>query len=359
MEILKTLAVALSLGTLAGLNLYLTVFVTGLALQMDWVALPPPLHGLEVLGHPIVIAVAGVLYLVEFLADKVPWIDTAWDAAHTFIRPVGAAAIAVAAMGEAHPAFEVVGALLAGGMALSSHIAKSGTRLAVNASPEPFSNIGLSVAEDTLVLGGLALLVWSPIVALAVSMAFIGVILFFLPRLIRCIRTTLWFAWKKLNAPPEHKKASEPMKSIPLKWEAQLRRMHPAKSPIEWAVPCVSHKGDLVKGNIHGWLLSLGAEPSEVRFLGRTWRGGLAVAMDIRDARIQINEGFLGDRIDITHRDGHPRQAFSFCAEWTRCAKALASRLKEDSDLVSRTPGQEPLLGIQSLSQLGAEELGS
>lgn len=359
MEVLKTLAVALSLGTLAGVNLYLTVFVTGLAVRMHWVALPAPLAGLEVLGHPLVIAVAGALYLVEFLADKVPWIDTAWDAAHTVIRPVGAAALAVAAMGEAHPVFEIMAALMAGGMALSSHVAKAGTRLAANSSPEPFSNIGLSLAEDSLVLGGLALLAWSPIAALAVCMVFCGVILFFLPRLARSIRTTLWLAWKKLNAPPEHKKTAEPPRSIPAKWEAQLRRMHPVKSPIEWAVPCLSSKGHLVKGNIPGWLLSLGAEPSEVRFLGRTWRGGLAAAMDLRDAKILHFEGFLGDRIEIVHRDGHPRQAFTFSAEWTVCAKELASRLAEDSVLVSGRTVADSSARIEKFNQPDSSELGS
>ena len=99
MEILKTLAVALSMGSLAGLNLYLTVFVSGLALRFEWLTLPAPLHGLEALAHPIVIALAGILYLFEFFADKIPWVATAWDSVHTFIRPVGAAAIALAAMG--------------------------------------------------------------------------------------------------------------------------------------------------------------------------------------------------------------------------------------------------------------------
>lgn len=352
MELLKTLAVALSLGTLAGINLYLTVFVTGLAVRMDWVALPTPLAGLEVLGHPLVIAVAGVMYLVEFLADKVPWIDTAWDAAHTIIRPVGAAALAVAAMGEAHPVFEVVAALLAGGMALSSHVAKAGTRLAANTSPEPFSNIGLSLAEDSFVLGGLALLAWSPIAALAASAVLFGTTLFFLPRLVRGIRTTLWLAWKKLNAPPEHKKTADPLQKIPPAWEAQLRRMHPVKSPVEWAVPCVSRKGDLVKGNIHGWLLSLGSEPSEVRFIGRTWHGSLAAAMDLRDAGIEHSEGFLGDRIGIVHRDGHPRQAFTFSAEWTRCARALGARLREDAKLVSEPSRTAPPLNQSSAGAL-------
>lgn len=187
MEILKTLAVALSLGTLAGVNLYLTVLVTGLALHFDWVSLPSPLAGLEVLGHPPILWLVGALYAIEFCADKIPWVDTAWDGIHTIIRPIGAAALAVAAMGEAHPAFEVAAALLAGGMAFSSHAAKAGTRLAANTSPEPFTNISLSLVEDALVLGGLGLLAWSPLVTLILAAAVCTAIVIFLPRLLRNI----------------------------------------------------------------------------------------------------------------------------------------------------------------------------
>lgn len=187
MEVLKTLAVALSLGTLAGVNLYLTVLVTGLALHFHWVILPSPLAGLEVLGHPSIITIAAVLYAIEFFADKIPWVDSAWDALHTLIRPIGAAALAIAAMGDAHPAFEVVAALLAGGMAFSSHTAKAGTRLAANTSPEPFTNIALSLVEDGLVFGGLGLLAWSPFVALLVAVIVCTTILIFLPRLLRNI----------------------------------------------------------------------------------------------------------------------------------------------------------------------------
>ena len=187
MEVLKTLAVALSLGPLAGVNLYLTVLVTGLALHFHWVILPSPLAGLEVLGHPSIITIAAVLYAIEFFADKIPWVDSAWDALHTLIRPIGAAALAIAAMGDAHPAFEVVAALLAGGMAFSSHTAKAGTRLAANTSPEPFTNIALSLVEDGLVLGGLGLLAWSPFVALLVAVIVCTTILIFLPRLLRNI----------------------------------------------------------------------------------------------------------------------------------------------------------------------------
>ena len=169
------------------MNLYLTVLVTGLALHFHWVILPSPLAGLEVLAHPSIITIAAVLYAIEFFADKIPWVDSAWDALHTLIRPIGAAALAIAAMGDAHPAFEVVAALLAGGMAFSSHTAKAGTRLAANTSPEPFTNIALSLVEDGLVLGGLGLLAWSPFVALLVAVIVCTTILIFLPRLLRNI----------------------------------------------------------------------------------------------------------------------------------------------------------------------------
>ena len=200
MEVLKTLAVALSLGTLAGVNLYLTVLVTGLALHFHWVILPSQLAGLEVLGHPTILCIAAALYAIEFCADKIPWVDTAWDAIHTLIRPIGAAALAVAAMGDAHPAFEVVAALLAGGMAFSSHTAKAGTRLAANTSPEPFTNIALSLVEDGLVLGGLSLLAWSPFVALLLAAIVCTVILIFLPRLLRNIFQSLRILLKKLRS---------------------------------------------------------------------------------------------------------------------------------------------------------------
>ncbi|MGA7212831.1 MAG: DUF4126 domain-containing protein, partial [Terrimicrobiaceae bacterium] len=158
MDVLETLSVALGLATLAGINLYLTVFVTGLAVQFGWVILPSHLHDLSVLCNPWVIAISGVLYFLEFFADKVPWIDSANDALHTLIRPLGGALLAVLALGEADPAAKVIGALLAGGAAMTAHAAKAGARLIANVSPEPFSNIGLSLGEDAMVLGGLGLL---------------------------------------------------------------------------------------------------------------------------------------------------------------------------------------------------------
>jgi hypothetical protein len=344
MEILKTLAVALSLGTLAGLNLYLTVFVTGLALRMDWVALPEPLQGLEVLAHPLVLAVAGVLFLIEFFADKIPWIDTAWDAVHTFIRPVGAAALAVAAIGDAHPVFEIVGVLLAGGMAFSAHAAKAGTRVIANASPEPFSNIGLSLGEDILVLGGLALIVWNPLLALFCSVLLVATALWFLPKIVRGVRANLWLAWMKLQSPPDSEKPAAPLASLPERWDTLLRRMCASKSAVEWALPCISRRGDKLPANLSGWIVSLADQPAEVYFIGRTWRGGILAALDIQGATIEFHDGFLASRIEIRHRDGQPKQGFSFNASLSKSAQEVASRLIDDARLASRPAGLVPRL---------------
>src|SRR5438045_2497419 len=175
MEKLDLLAVGLGLAALAGINLYLTVFATGLAIHYHWITLAPAYQSLEVLGHPAVIIIAGVLYLVEFFADKIPWLDSAWDAIHTVIRPIGGALLAIQVLGHPSPAFTVIVALLAGGTSLLAHTAKAATRLAANTSPEPLTNIGLSLGEDAAVLGGLTLVNLSPLLALIIFLICIGV----------------------------------------------------------------------------------------------------------------------------------------------------------------------------------------
>src|SRR5207248_1988460 len=147
-ERLNLLAVALGLAALAGVNLYLTVFATGLAIHFHWITLAPDYQSLDVLGNPWVITIAGVLYFLEFLADKIPWVDSIWDAVHTVIRPIGGALLAIQVLGHTSPTFTVMVALLGGGTSLVSHTAKTATRLASNTSPEPFSNIALSFGVD-------------------------------------------------------------------------------------------------------------------------------------------------------------------------------------------------------------------
>ncbi|HEY7499895.1 MAG TPA: DUF4126 domain-containing protein, partial [Vicinamibacterales bacterium] len=148
MELLATLGRTLGFSFAAGINLYATVAILGLAKRYGWVALP---EQFQVFDNDIVIIVALTLYLVEFVADKVPWVDSAWDAVHTAIRPIGGAVIAVTTLGDASPTMQGLVALLGGSLAAGTHLTKAGTRAAANTSPEPFSNWALSLAEDAFV----------------------------------------------------------------------------------------------------------------------------------------------------------------------------------------------------------------
>src|ERR1700756_5649214 len=147
MNPLQTLGLALGAGFSSGLNLYATIATLGLLQRYGVIQLPT---SLQVLSHPWVLGIALALYVIEFLADKIPYVDTAWDAVHTLIRPPAAAILAYASAGAAPPEWRWGAALLAGGVALTSHGTKASTRAAVNASPEPFSNWALSFGEDAL-----------------------------------------------------------------------------------------------------------------------------------------------------------------------------------------------------------------
>jgi Domain of unknown function (DUF4126) len=155
-DLLITLGRVLGFSFAAGVNLYATVAILGLASRYQWVDLPPQYRTFD---NNWIIGAALVLYAVEFVADKIPWVDSVWDAVHTVIRPAGAALIAVASIGHAQPAVQAAAALAGAALASSSHLAKAGTRLAANTSPEPFSNWVLSLSEDGFVvaLGLLAL----------------------------------------------------------------------------------------------------------------------------------------------------------------------------------------------------------
>lgn len=201
MQILEQLGLGLGLASLAGLNLYLTVFLTGMLVRFDVLHLAAKYQTLEVLGHDWVLIAAGVLYVVEFFADKVPWLDSLWDSVHTFIRPVGGTILAMQALGEMPAHMEVVGALLAGGAALTTHSAKAGTRLLANHSPEPASNIALSITEDILVAAGTLIMVLKPVIALCLFTAVLIVLWLLLPRLWRVLRRSFEIIrdkWRRL-----------------------------------------------------------------------------------------------------------------------------------------------------------------
>ncbi|MFP5378434.1 MAG: DUF4126 domain-containing protein [Vicinamibacteria bacterium] len=165
MDALLLIGRTLGFSLAAGVNLYATVAVLGLAARFEWVALP---EQFAVFDSNWVIGIALALYAVEFVADKVPWLDTAWDAVHTFIRPLGGALIAITTLGEASPLLQALVGLAGGAVAAGSHLSKAGTRAAVNTSPEPVSNWTLSLLEDGFVIGlGLVALKY-PLLALAV-----------------------------------------------------------------------------------------------------------------------------------------------------------------------------------------------
>ena len=169
MNAVQLMALAASTSLLAGWRLYLVTFVTGLAMHFGWIALPDTLHALAVLANPWVIGAAGVGTLAEFFADKVQFVDSAWDAVHSFIRPLGGALLSLAIVDSGNPAWQVLSFLLGGGAALVAHAGKAGARAMVNASPEPYSNVAVSTGEDVVTAGLMALAIANPLLAALVA----------------------------------------------------------------------------------------------------------------------------------------------------------------------------------------------
>jgi hypothetical protein len=184
-EALTGLGRTLGFSFAAGINLYATVAMLGLASRYGWVALP---EQYRVFDNDFVIVAALVLYVIEFFADKIPWVDSMWDALHTVVRPVGGALIAVATLGDASPALEGLVALVGGTLAAGSHLTKAGTRAVANTSPEPFTNWILSLTEDIFVvtLGFLALKY--PLAATVVVAVAATLMIVFAAQIIRAVK---------------------------------------------------------------------------------------------------------------------------------------------------------------------------
>jgi hypothetical protein len=193
MDSYTTLATLFSLGFFSGLNVYAVVFVSGLAIRFGWINLIPSLQSLDTLAHPAVLITSGTMYVLEFFADKIPWVDNIWDGIHTIVRPLAAVFLALHVLGDQNPTIKIVAAVICGTLALTSHTAKAGTRLSTNiVSPaEPFSNIGLSIAEDAVVIGSLYFVYNHPFVALAIVLTLLGFIIWFAPKLYRVIRRVI------------------------------------------------------------------------------------------------------------------------------------------------------------------------
>jgi Domain of unknown function (DUF4126) len=178
-------AIAAALGWASGLRLYLVVFLTGIAGHLGWIPLPP---GLQLLQHPAMLVASGLMLFVEFFADKIPGLDTVWDTVHTLVRIPAGAALAASVFGADQSTWAAVAALLGGTLAATSHVAKATTRAAANTSPEPFSNIGLSLLGDAAVPTALWLSWEHPMAffaALAVALIVMVVLIVVLAKFLR------------------------------------------------------------------------------------------------------------------------------------------------------------------------------
>jgi hypothetical protein len=181
----QLVALAATLGWASGLRLYAVLFIVGGLGYLGWMPLP---GGLAVLSHPFVLAASGFMFAVEFFADKIPGVDTIWDAVQTFVRIPAGAALAASVFGDSSAAAALAAAIVGGTLAAGSHLTKAGARMAINTSPEPFSNWAASFGED-LAVGTVLWLAWAhPFVALAVVALSVLAMIWLLPRLLRMIR---------------------------------------------------------------------------------------------------------------------------------------------------------------------------
>lgn len=193
MEWLATLSLALGSAWTSGINLYATVTILGLLQKFGLTKLP---GGLEVLDNWWIIGVGGLLFLIEFVADKVPYVDSVWDVIHTFIRIPAGAVVAYAATYQVDPTFSVIATLLGGGLALSSHGTKAAVRATANLSPEPVSNWFLSFFEDGIAIVGVFLAVFAPMVMIIVLVLFALFFAWFAPKIFRAAARLFRSVWR-------------------------------------------------------------------------------------------------------------------------------------------------------------------
>ena len=196
-QITTTLALTMGLAWASGINLYATLLTLGFLASTGNIDLPP---GLEIVSNPLVMAAAGLMYTVEFFADKVPGVDTAWDTIHTFIRIPAGAMLAAGAVGDLAPAVELAAAIVGGGMAASAHATKAGTRVLINTSPEPFTNWIASIGEDIAVVVGVWAAINHPIPFLIALFLFIILMIWLLPKIWSGIKKVFRFIFNLFGA---------------------------------------------------------------------------------------------------------------------------------------------------------------
>ena len=334
MDVLQKLGIALGFATLAGLNLYLTVFATSAAIHFGWITLSPEYQNLAVLGETPIMVISGALFLIEFFADKVPWVDSAWDAIHTAIRPIGGAFLAVKTLGEADPVFDVIVALLAGGVTLTVHGAKAGTRLVANGSPEPFSNVALSFAEDLGVVGGLGVMDYSyhhnPYVAMIVFGVIVLTLLYVTPKIFHFTRIRLWLLWKKLASPPADERSAAPATELPPDPDVLFSRLNTTGEALAWVAPCLtgSSKGGLPT-NFSGWLITTAQSTDKIHFVGRRGWRSVSKTIDLTGYKAAHESRFLSEDLVVYHPAKGTKQVFVFDRSKATLVHTIVEKLRD------------------------------
>lgn len=191
MSAVELIALASTVSLLAGWRLYLVTFAVGLAMKLGWLALPDQLRALDVLANNWILGIALVGAIAEFFADKIAWVDSAWDAIHSVIRPIGGALLSMAIIDGSQPAWQVGSLLLGGGAAFLAHSGKAGARTLINASPEPFSNIAVSTGEDVATAGLIGLAIANPIAAALIAALLVTLSLWLVIQARRALRRLL------------------------------------------------------------------------------------------------------------------------------------------------------------------------
>ncbi len=339
MDILPQLGVALGLASLSGVNLYLTSLLVGVAIRFDILHLAERYESLAVLGHTWIIAVAGVLFLLQFFADKIPLVDSLWDALHTFIRPVGGTLLALQALGHMPVYMQVVAALLAGGATLTTHGAKAGTRLLINHSPEPVTNVAMSVAEDAAVAGGVALTLFKPVIALVVFSGLIVVLWLIFPRMWRMTRSTIWLGWHKLKLPGRTDSVDLPLElKREIKGETlDLLRLFAGltESDVAWTTRCLSGKAKGIRGlsaNLDGTLIAPLKSDCVYFAAIKGWRGRL-FKVPLEGAQIEVESKFLSENVILAAASSSAQ--FCFPRGQGDKAELVALRLRQ---MLVKTP---------------------
>ncbi len=307
MSALDHLGLALALAALAGVNLYLTAFMVGLAVRLDWPAFAET-AALEGFANPAVMGVALVLFLVEFLVDKVPWADSLWDSIHTFLRPAGGALLAVGALAPGAGGLVGAGvAVLAVAAALLLHGTKAGVRLRINTSPEPFSNVVASVVEDALAACGFWFAASYPAAALPVFAAVLVLCGVAAPKLYRSSVAVLWLVWRKLRVPAGDAAAGEGDLATELTAEdglALAEVVDGAEIGPVFVQFCITGKMRGAPGvgpNLRGRLIALAGQPGKLYFVrNKGWRGRVAAEIDVAGAMASHDSRFLSETVVLS-----------------------------------------------------------